>query len=258
MTLSIHLLAFTVYQYVASVLLGVVRDLLALRFWTVEHDMAPLLSDWSSFYERRVYSRIRDCFNRTVASSPSSWILLSHQGRQTWALNLGSYNYLGFGDHESVCTAPVLAALHSQGACLCSHRSTAGTSPQLLELERAVAEFIGQPAALVCGMGFATNANIIPLLVGRGALIVSDELNHTSIAVGARLSGAKVATFRHNGLFGRAIRWPFFRASHEHLDITVFPLNVQILSIWNEFCANQSSLAKAIRPPAIPNRRPHA
>jgi serine palmitoyltransferase len=204
MTLSIHLLALTVYQYVASVLLGVVRDLLAFRFWTIEHEMAPLLSDWSSFYERRMYSRIRDCFNRIVSSSPSSWISLSDQGQQTWALNLASYNYLGFGGHDNVCTPSVLASLHSQGTSMCSHRSTAGTSPQLLELERAVAAFVGQPAALVCGMGFATNANIIPLLVGRGALIVSDELNHTSIAVGARLSGAKIITFRHNGLFNRS------------------------------------------------------
>ena len=47
-------------------------------------------------------------------------------------------------------------------------------------------------------MGFNTNATTIPSLVGRGDLIVSDELNHTSIVNGARSSGAAIRVFRHN------------------------------------------------------------
>jgi len=30
-------------------------------------------------------------------------------------------------------------------------------------------------------------------------LIVSDELNHSSLVLGARLSGAKIKVFKHNG-----------------------------------------------------------
>lgn len=48
-------------------------------------------------------------------------------------------------------------------------------------------------------MGFATNAGNIPTLVGKGSLIISDELNHTSLILGARLSGAKIKVFKHNG-----------------------------------------------------------
>jgi serine palmitoyltransferase len=33
-------------------------------------------------------------------------------------------------------------------------------------------------------MGFATNSAIIPSLVGKGGLIISDALNHASIVVG--------------------------------------------------------------------------
>ena len=33
----------------------------------------------------------------------------------------------------------------------------------------------------------------------QGCLIVSDELNHASIAVGAKISGAAVKTYKHNG-----------------------------------------------------------
>lgn len=48
-------------------------------------------------------------------------------------------------------------------------------------------------------MGFATNSANIPTLVGKGDLIISDELNHTSLILGARLSGAKIKVFKHNG-----------------------------------------------------------
>ncbi len=61
-----------------------------------------------------------------------------------------------------------------------------------LELEALVADFVGKPAALTFGMGFATNSIVIPALVGRGCLILSDALNHASIVAGARGSGAKV------------------------------------------------------------------
>ena len=67
------------------------------------------------------------------------------------------------------------------------------------ELETLVARFTGKPAAMAFGMGFATNSTNIPTLVGKGDLIVSDELNHTSLVLGARLSGAKIKVFKHNG-----------------------------------------------------------
>ena len=67
------------------------------------------------------------------------------------------------------------------------------------ELEGLVARFVSKPAAMVFGMGFATNSANIPALVGKGDLIISDELNHTSLILGARLSGAKIKVFKHNG-----------------------------------------------------------
>ena len=78
--------------------------------------------------------------------------------------------------------------------------SPAGTLENLHdELEHLVARFIGKPAAMTFGMGFATNSTNIPTLVGKGDLIVSDELNHASLVLGARLSGAKIKVFKHNG-----------------------------------------------------------
>ena len=68
------------------------------------------------------------------------------------------------------------------------------------QLETKIAEFVRKEAALAFGMGFAVNSTCIPALVGKGCLIISDELNHASIVTGVRLSGAKVAVCRHNDM----------------------------------------------------------
>lgn len=46
-------------------------------------------------------------------------------------------------------------------------------------------------------MGFATNSLIIPSFVGKECLLISDELNHSSIVTGCRLSGATIKTIKH-------------------------------------------------------------
>ena len=61
-----------------------------------------------------------------------------------------------------------------------------------LQLEELVAEYLGKESAITFGMGFATNSMVIPTLVGKGCLVISDALNHASIVAGVRGSGAKV------------------------------------------------------------------
>ncbi|RZC60519.1 hypothetical protein C5167_022282 [Papaver somniferum] len=51
---------------------------------------------------------------------------------------------------------------------------------------------------MVTGMGYVTNSAILPVLIGKGGLIISDSLNHNSIVNGARGSGATVRVFQHN------------------------------------------------------------
>ena len=66
-----------------------------------------------------------------------------------------------------------------------------------MDLERMVADFVGQEDAITFGMGFATNSVIIPALVGAECLVISDSLNHASIVTGVRGSGAKVKVILH-------------------------------------------------------------
>jgi serine palmitoyltransferase len=114
-------------------------------------------------------------------------------------LNLGSYNYLGFADDWDVtCKRDVLGSLVNLPSSVGSSRLEYGTTVLHREVERIVASFVGKEDAMALNMGFNTNATVIPALASTGDLIVSDELNHTSIVNGARASGAAIRTFRHN------------------------------------------------------------
>lgn len=79
-------------------------------------------------------------------------------------------------------------------------RADSGTTDLVLEVEDKIAKFVGKPAAMVFSMGFVTNASSFPALVSKGCLIISDELNHASIRIGARLSGAMISSFKHNDM----------------------------------------------------------
>jgi serine palmitoyltransferase len=86
------------------------------------------------------------------------------------------------------------------GISSASARVDAGTSDLTVEVEREIANFVGKPDAMVFSMGFSTNSTSFAVLVGKGCLVISDELNHASIRVGARLSGATIRSYKHNDM----------------------------------------------------------
>ena len=68
------------------------------------------------------------------------------------------------------------------------------------QLEEEIAQLKSKEAALVFGSGYLANIGVIPALVGRGDLLVTDRLSHASIYDGCLLSGAKIIRFRHNDI----------------------------------------------------------
>ncbi|KAM1272063.1 hypothetical protein ACFX13_033754 [Malus domestica] len=151
-----------------------------------------------------------DCFNRPIASAPDAWFdvverdsndynkTLKLTKKTSRCLNLGSYNYLGFAASDEYCTPRAVETLKKYSPSTCSSQVDGGTTDLHNELEECVANFVGKPAAIVFGMGYVTNSAILPVLMGKGGLIVSDSLNHNSIVNGARGSGARVCVFQHN------------------------------------------------------------
>jgi glycine C-acetyltransferase/8-amino-7-oxononanoate synthase len=111
-------------------------------------------------------------------------------------LMLCSNNYLGLADHPNVRQAAANAA-RRWGTSAAASRLISGTMPAHAQLESALAEFKGKPAALLFGSGYLANVGVIPALVGRDEVVFSDELNHASIIDGCRLARAETFVYRH-------------------------------------------------------------
>ena len=106
-------------------------------------------------------------------------------------------DYLGLS-HDPRVIAAAAAALARYGAGAGASQLVTGHSPPLAELEARLARHKGKDAALVFGSGYLANLGIVPALVGPGDLILIDELGHSCLFAGARMSGAQVQVFPHN------------------------------------------------------------
>jgi len=141
---------------------------------------------------------------RALVQNELDWKLRVLQGPSTprcvvdgkKVLMLCSNNYLGLSTHPRVVEAAI-EALRTHGAGSGSVRPIAGNMDLHIELERRLAKFKHAEASLVYQTGFAANAGLIPQLVGKEDLIISDELNHGSIIDGVRLAHAERAIYKH-------------------------------------------------------------
>jgi 8-amino-7-oxononanoate synthase len=124
-------------------------------------------------------------------------------------------DYLGLAHHPEVVAASI-EATRRFGAGAGSSRLVNGNHPLYVELERKLAALKGTEDAVVFGSGYLTNIGVIPALVGRTDLILLDELCHSCLLTGARLSGARVLEFRHNDVGHLQELLEAERAAHRH------------------------------------------
>eukprot|EP01135_Chromosphaera_perkinsii_P006733 Nk52_evm20s564 gene=Nk52_evmTU20s564 len=207
----------TYLGYFVLVVMGHLKDFLSTRgiirkfgVGKEKPGYVPLYSDFESFYTRNLYTRISDCWNRPITNVPGAYVdclertsddynkTYTMTGGVRHCLNLGSYNYLGFAENVGPCAEFSIKSIREYGSAGASCRADIGTQRIHVECEEYVAKFVKKEAAMIFGMGFACNSTNIPALVGKGDLIVSDELNHSSLILGMRLSGAKIKVFKHN------------------------------------------------------------
>ncbi len=108
-----------------------------------------------------------------------------------------SNNYLGLANHPEVVRA-ARAATARCGAGAVSSRLISGHMRVHAELEDCLAAWKGTQAALAFSTGYQANIGVITSLMGRGDVILSDELNHASIIDATRLARAHTLVYRHN------------------------------------------------------------
>jgi len=137
--------------------------------------------------EKGMYTKIR-----VLESEQGAWVVIN--GKRM--LNLSSNNYLGLISKKEI-KEKAKEAIDKFGVGSGAVRTIAGTNLLHIELEKKLAEFKGAEAVILLQSGILANMATIPLIVGEGDLIFSDELNHASIIDGCRLSKAKIVRYKH-------------------------------------------------------------
>ncbi len=114
-------------------------------------------------------------------------------------LNFASNDYLNLaGDPRVIAAAE--AVLSEWGVGSRASALVCGRSHWHALLEQRLAEFEGQPAAILFPTGMAANVGTVAALAGPGDVVLCDRLNHASLVDGCRLSRATLRVYRHDDL----------------------------------------------------------
>jgi 8-amino-7-oxononanoate synthase len=120
---------------------------------------------------------------------------------------IGGQRFTAFcsNDYLGLCEHPALAAAAAEGArrygvgAGASHL-VSGHGRAHADLERALAQFAGMPAALLFSSGYMANLAVLTTLAGRGDAVFQDKLNHASLIDAALLSRAELKRYPHGDL----------------------------------------------------------
>jgi len=110
---------------------------------------------------------------------------------------IGSNNYLGLAQDPRVVEA-ACDATRRYGAGCTGSRFLNGTIKLHVELEEALAAFLGREASILYSTGFFANQGALVALTEDGDAILCDRENHASIIDGCQFAPAKLIPFRHN------------------------------------------------------------
>ena len=149
--------------------------------------LAWLRAEIAGLKEQGLYNNIR-----TITSPQGAALTVDGKA----VLNFCSNNYLGLANDPRMKRA-AQAAVEQYGVGPGAVRTIAGTTGLHVQLEQRLAEFKGAESAVSLQSGYTANLATIAALVGKEDVVFSDELNHASIIDGCRLSGARIARFKH-------------------------------------------------------------
>ncbi len=147
--------------------------------------MSVPYNDWLATLTRKATLRERAGLRRSVVARGP-------------AIDLAGNDYLGLSSDPRVVTAAA-KALTEFGLGATASRLVRGTTPPHVELEEALAQWMGTERALVFSSGYLANLAAVRAIAGltRHTLIVSDAHCHASLIDGCRISRAETVVFEH-------------------------------------------------------------
>jgi 8-amino-7-oxononanoate synthase len=108
-------------------------------------------------------------------------------------IDFSSNDYLGFAKREF----SIEKEINSKTV---GSRLIAGTTEEILNIEKKIADFHQYESALLFPSGYMANLGLLQCIANKGDTIVYDELCHASIRDGIRLSFANAYSFSHNSI----------------------------------------------------------
>ncbi len=124
-------------------------------------------------------------------------------------------DYLNLSQHPAV-KAAAIEATRIYGTGSGASRLVTGNHPLFAVLEARLAKLKQAEDCVVFGSGYLANLGIVPALAGPGDLVLADELSHSCLLAGTKLSGAGAHVFRHNDLAHLEALLAAYRAKAKH------------------------------------------
>lgn len=148
-------------------------------------------ADLEEFKSKGLYKQ-----ERVITSPQGPHLTLSTKQE---VLNFCANNYLGLANDPRL-TQKAKESIDRYGYGLASVRFICGTQEIHLQLEEAIARFLGTESAILFSSCFDANAALFEALLTSEDAIFSDALNHASIIDGIRLCKAKRYRFAHSDM----------------------------------------------------------
>ncbi|MGK5630466.1 aminotransferase class I/II-fold pyridoxal phosphate-dependent enzyme [Streptomyces sp. URMC 123] len=160
-------------------------------------DFSPALNSVLDTVERWRKADCYPLFPVVTEAGPTRARVRTADGGQWPVTVFASADYLGLSGLPCVGRGAA-AAVERFGTGAYGAQSVGGFTTLHESLEAVVADYFGRPAALLFPTGMQANIGVLATLAGPRDTVLVDSLDHGSIVMGARLSGARVLTFRHN------------------------------------------------------------
>jgi len=155
----------------------------------------------SSVYKKQLNTLEKQgCLRKLKPLGPRDGCHVDYEGKRL--LNLSSNDYLGISGNKKLLSEfyssldqEQIVDNYALGSC--SSRLLTGDNSVSHQLEKTITDQYRCDSALIFNSGYHANIGILPSLLGKNDLILSDKLNHASIHDGMKLCRARYKRYRH-------------------------------------------------------------